>query len=452
MKIISRRTALMLTGLVSVASLFGAGGAAAEITVDSDPILYWNNQAQALLPGSTPIQSRSMAMVNIAMHDAVNATTGAHDRYYLSGVANPGGDARVAASQAAHDVLVGLNPGNQAQYDAALAAYIGPIASGAAKTNGSTTGAAYAGVMLANRGADGSTASAPYVTTGLPGDWRPTTGNQVGTPQWGDVTPFLMTSPDQFRPGAPPALTSAQYAVDYNEVQAIGAAGSLSRTEDQGDSAQFWASGSASQAWIRIGLALAEDDGLSTLENARTFALLSSVMADSQIAGFDSKFEYRLWRPVTAIRLGDTDGNALTLGDAGWASLVSAPAFPSYVSTHSVLSRASAISLSSIFGNDDEFCITLAFGERCFDNVGDAALDASNSRIWGGIHFRFDTDAGLVLGQQLGDYAVRRGFFAAVPEPGAWAMMLTGFGLLGAMARRRRAALKAGALAESAAC
>lgn len=443
MKLFSRRTALMLTGLASATSLFGASGAAAQITVASDPILYWNNQAQALLPGATPAQSRGLAMVNIAMHDAVNATTGSQDRYYLSGVVNSGGDTRVAASQAARDVLVALDPAKVAQYDAALAAYIGPIASSAAKTNGSATGAAYAGAMLANRTGDGSAASVTYTTTGLPGDWRPTTGNTVGTPQWGDVTPFLMTSPDQFRPGAPPALGSVQYATDYNEVKAIGAVGSLIRTGDQGDSAQFWASGNASQAWIRIGLALSEDDGLSTLENARTFALLSSVMADSQISGFDSKYEYRLWRPITAIQLGDTDGNALTLGDAGWSSLVSAPPFPGHVSTHSVLSQAAATSLASIFGNDDAFCITLAFGEQCFDNVGDAAIDASSSRIWGGIHFRFETDAGLVLGQQLGNYAVANRFFAVVPEPSTWAMMLTGFGLLGAMVRRRRAALKA---------
>lgn len=448
MKIISRRAAPMLTGLVSAATLFGASGAAADITVDSDPILYWNNQAQALLPGSTPIQSRGFAMVNIAMHDAVNATTGSQNRYYLSGVANSGGDTRMAASQAAHDVLVKLNPANTAQYDAALAAYIGPIASGAAKTNGSETGALYAKKILDTRSSDGSAALASYTTTGLPGDWRPTTGNTVGTPQWGDVTPFLLTSPDQFRPGAPPALGSAQYAADYNEVKAIGAVGSLTRATTEGDSAQFWASGSASQAWLRIGLALAEDDGLSTLENARTFALLTSVMADSQIAGFDSKFEYRMWRPITAIPLGDTDGNAMTAGDAGWLSLVAAPAFPGYVSTHSVLSQSAATSLASIFGNDDDFCLNLAFGDRCFANIGAAALDASNSRVWGGIHFRFETDAGLVLGQQLGDYAVGSRFFAAVPEPSTWAMMVTGFGLLGTMVRRRRGALKAATLTQ----
>ena len=124
MKLFSRRTALMLTGLASAASLLGASGAAADITVDSDPILYWNNQAQALLPGSTPIQSRGFAMVNIAMHDAVNATTGSQDRYYLSGVVSPGGDTRVAASQAARNVLVALDPAKTAQYDAALADFL----------------------------------------------------------------------------------------------------------------------------------------------------------------------------------------------------------------------------------------------------------------------------------------------------------------------------------------
>jgi hypothetical protein len=144
-----------------------------------------------------------------------------------------------------------------------------------------------------------------------------------------------------------------------------------------------------------------------------------------------------MWRPITAIRLGDMDGNALTEGDANWTSLVGAPAFPGYVSTHSVLSQAAALSLSSIFGDDDPFCLTLTADSLCFDNVGAAALNASNSRIWGGIHFRFDTQAGLAVGEQLGGYAVARGFFAAVPEPSGWAMMLAGFGLVGALARRR---------------
>jgi hypothetical protein len=439
MKIIARRTALMLAGVVGLASLLGAGAASALVPLTADPVLFWNDQAQALLPGATPVQSRSLAMLNIAIHDAVNASTGSQDRYYMSGVSTPGGDTRAAASQAAHDVLVTINPGNALQYDAALASSLGLISDGTAKSNGIATGAGYAAAMLASRSSDGSAAAVPYATTGLAGDWRPTPPAlaSAATPQWGGVTPFLMTSGDQFRPGPPPALGSVEYATAYNEVKAIGSATSAIRTADETAAAKFWASSNASQAWIRVGLQLADAEGLSTLENARAFALLSSVMADAQIAVFDSKYDYRLWRPVTAIRLGDTDGNALTEVEATWSSLVTTPAFPSYVSAHSALSEAAAISLSSIFGDDDPFCLTLTFGSRCFSNVDEAALDASNSRIWGGIHFRFDSEAGLALGEQLGEYALSGGFFSAVPEPSSWAMMLMGFGLLGALARHR---------------
>lgn len=441
MKTPARRAGLFLTGLIGLASLLGAGQASAiVIPVTGDPILYWNDQASTLLPGATPVQSRSLAMVNIAMHDAVNASLGSPDRYYLSGGSAQLGDARVAASQAARNVLVALNPANTAQYDAALNTILGSVADGAAKTNGIAMGVEYAGAVLANRLNDGSAAIVPYATTDLPGDWRPTPPAlaNAATTQWGDVTPFVLASGDQFRPGAPPALGSAEYAAAYNEVKAWGSATDALRDGTQTYSAQFWASGNASQAWTRVGIELASAEGLSTLENARTFALLSSVMADAQIAVFDTKYEYRLWRPVTAIRLGDADGNALTEGDANWSSLITSPAFPAYASAHSALSQAAAVSLTSIFGGDDAFCITLAAGSNCFSSVGAAALDASNSRIWGGIHYRFDSEAGLALGQQIGDYAISRGLFTAVPEPTSWVMMIAGFGGLGALARRRR--------------
>jgi hypothetical protein len=437
MKLKALPTAIVLTGLVSVTSLAGAGEASAAIAVTNDAVLFWNDQAQTFVPGSTPIQSRALAMVNIAMHDAVNATFGSQDRYYLQGVSTPGGDTRAAASQAAHDVLVALNPGNAATYDAALAASLAMVASGTAKADGIATGAGYALAILGNRSGDGSTAVVPYTTTGLPGDYRPPVGANAATPQWGDVTPFLMTAGDQFHAAPPPALGSAEYAAAYNEVKDIGSLTNATRDSLQTASAQFWATGPASQAWIRIGLGLADGDGLSTLENARTFALLSSVLADSQIATYDSKYDYRLWRPNTAIRLGDTDGNALTEVDANWTPLITTPLFPAYVSAHSVLSEAAAITLSSVFGNDDPFCLMLGVASQCFANVGAAAIDASNSRVWGGIHFRFDTDAGLAMGQQLGTFAVARNPFAAIPEPSSWAMMILGFGLAGAVARRR---------------
>lgn len=449
---VSRRSRALFVGALGLVASATAGQASAAILVHDDPVLYWTQQAAETLPGSTPLHSRALAMVTIAIHDAVNATTGSTHQPYLTGVSAQGGDTRAAAAQAARDVLVALNPANTANYDAALSASLSLVPDGAAKSQGVATGASYAAAMLANRAADGSAASLPYVPTGEPGDWQPTPPALApgALPHWGAVRPFLMQTGDQFRPGPPPALDSAAYAQAFDEVKSLGAFASAARTADQTAAAQFWATGSASLAWTRIALGLAETDGMSVLDHARTLALLSSVLADSQIAGFDSKYEYRFWRPVTAIRLADIDGNALTAADPTWTSLVTTPAFPAYVSTHSVLSRAAAVTLGSIYG-DNPFCLTLGAGTRCFDDVDAAALDASNSRVWGGIHFRFDTDAGLVLGEQLGNYAVSGDFLRTVPEPSTWATMILGFGLLGAAARRARRRSAVGGLALGAA-
>ena len=430
-----------LAAAAAIATLAAAVPAAAAIDVTNDPVLYWNDQAQALVAAAGPIQSRTLAMTNIAIHDAVNATVGHPDRSYLLNVVNRGGDTRAAASQAAHNVLVALDPGHAATYDADLAASLALVGDGTAKSHGIATGAAFAAAVLAKRASDGSAAVVPYTTTGLPGDWRPTPTDfkPAALPQWGGVTPFLLASGDQLRPGPPPALGSAEYAAAYDEVKDIGAAASTTRTADQAYAAKFWASASAVPVWTRIGLTLADGAGLSTIENARTFALLSTTMADSLIAGYDSKYYYRLWRPVTAIQLGDSDGNDTTVGDPGWMPLVTTPNFPGYMSTHSTLSPAAADILASVFGNDDMVCITLSVGPDCWANVETAAVDASNSRVWGGIHFRFDTDTGLAVGHQLSSYVLASGAFGAVPEPASWAMLVAGFAIVGTAVRRRGA-------------
>jgi len=237
--------------------------AAAAITAESDPILYWNQTMVGLVGGPAPAQPRVYAMVNIAMHDAVNAAVGRPNGSYLKGVGVSGGDTRAAASQAARNVLVALDPANTAQYDAALAASLALVLDGPAKTAGVANGAAHAAAILAKRAADGSADSFPHVPGGDPGDWRPTPpGFAPGAlPHWGGVDPFLMTSGDQFRPPPPPALDSAEYAAAYNEVKEIGALGSATREDDQTASALFWDAANGSP-WLRIGLLVGEDEAL----------------------------------------------------------------------------------------------------------------------------------------------------------------------------------------------
>lgn len=430
---------LSAASLIAVAQL-GATPATAAITVDSDPIIFWNDLAVRLAITNAPAQTRLFAMVNIAMHDAVNATLGGIDRSYLSGISAPGGDSRAAAARAAHDVLVQGNSANAAQYDAQLTAFLATIADGTAKTNGVETGRLYAQAILADRTGDGSTAVVPYVSTLLPGDWRPTAaGATPAVPQWGGVRTFALSSVNDVVVAPAPELNSQEYTDGYNEVKEIGALNSATRTTEQRNSALFWDTANGA-TWIRVGLTIAEDEGLDTLGLARAFSTLSVGLADAAITGFSVKYGERLWRPITAIRLGDDDGNDATMGDPTWNSLFPAPQHPSYISTHSALSAAGANILSEFFGDDEVFSFEIDGTMRTFTSLSEAELDAANSRLWGGIHFRFDNDAGLSLGRQVARQTLARGLFAAVPEPSTWLTMIVGFGLAGGAMRRRRRA------------
>lgn len=423
-------------------SMLAATPATAAITIASDPILYWNDIAirfaTAFSPGGAPVQAKAYAMVNIAMHDAVNATRGNPNRGYLTGVITPGGDSRAAAAQAAHDVLVALNPANSAQYATSLADSLALIGSGSAKTNGIATGAAYAAAVIANRVGDGSAIPGSYVSTNAPGDYRLTPGVAAAAlPAWGNVRPFVLSSANEVPVGPPPALGSAEYAAAYNEVKEIGSINSLTRTLDQTNSALFWDISNGG-TWIRAGLVVAEDEGLDTLGFAGVFATLATGIADASIAIFDAKYDYRLWRPITAIQLGDIDGNDATIADTSWNSLFASPGHPSYISGHSGISGVASTILQSYFGDDESFAFSIGTDTRSFTSLSQAELDAANSRLWGGIHFRFDNDAGLALGRGVGASVLRRGIFAPVPEPSSWAMMIIGFAAVGASLRRRR--------------
>jgi hypothetical protein len=241
-----------------------------------------------------------------------------------------GASADAAAAQAAHDVAVRLytNPLDVQAFDNLRNAQLGTIPDGPAEDAGVALGAYVANDIVTWRSTDGSTATVPYEHHFEPGQWRPTPpafAPNPATPQWRFVTPFALESGDQFRPGPPPALTSADYATAFQEVKELGSLNSATRTPEQTEIAFFWAGLGVTNAgvgiWNQIARRVAAEHDLSLADNARLFAQMSVANADAFIAGFDTKYAYNYWRPVTAIRAADTDGNNATVQDSTWTPL-----------------------------------------------------------------------------------------------------------------------------------
>lgn len=428
---------LLAAGIATVAAVNPV--AAAVEPVDGDPVLFWHEQFLAATAGPPPIVGRHAAMLGVAIHDAVNGTLGRPNYGYTGSLVTNGGDTRAAASVAAHGILVALYPTKQAQLDQALADSLALVAAGQAKTDGVAYGAAIAATVLDIRSTDGANAVVPYTPSGLPGRWAttPPANAPFAFTQLGSVDPWLLTSNSQLRPGAPPTLDSAAYAAAFNEVKDIGAAGSISRTADQTAAATFWAATPFSP-WVRAAIDRAQTSDNSVLENAVLMAQLSVATHDALIGTWEAKLYYDYWRPITAIQAADTDGNADTAADAAWNSWLVNPPYAAYSSGLSAVAGAGSAILSATFGGNDAFCLTYAV-ERCWTGFDAAADEAALSRLWGGIHFRFDNDAGLALGRGAAAWTQSANAFNAVPEPAAWIMLIAGFGFVGHAARRRRA-------------
>jgi len=383
-----------------------------------DVVLEWNElllQSLAAQPPRVPL-ARNMAIVHVAMFDAVNAIDRSYEPYYADVHASRGASKEAAAAQAAHDTLTALYPARQAIYDGALAEDLAGIPAGLAR-QGVAVGKEVARQILELRADDGAAAIATYTPPSTdPGQWQPTPPDfsPAANAHVPNVTPFAVESSAQFRPGPPPALTSPEYAAAFNETKAVGSANSSTRTADQTQVGLIWRLPLTNhQVWNRIAQDVAEERGLSLAENARLFALLDMTMHDGLATSFGAKFHYGLWRPITAIRRADEDGNAATEADPDWTTLhPTTPAYPTYSGNAATIGASCATVLAGVFGsNDVPFDVHWdAYGfpgvTRSYGGFWDAAQEEADSRIYGGIHFRFDSVAGQQIGANVGGYVM----------------------------------------------
>ena len=389
--------------LFVVATLSNASPAQRPDVVDE-----WIDRAVACgyrAGGLPPMAARNVAMVAVAMFDAINAIT---PRYapYRSPEANPGASPEAAAGAAAHYLLARFYPEQSGDLDAALRATLAAVPDGAAETSGVTLGLRVAAAVLEARRSDGSDATSTYRPTTAAGVYI-STAMPVGT-TWGAVRPFVLQTGNQFRPAAPYALSSPQWAADYNEVRRLGARTGSTRTAEQTEIARFWEY-TGPGTYMPVARHVAAAKGLGSLEKARAYALVAMAGSDALVAVFDAKYAYGFWRPVTAIRNGDQDGNDATERDPAWEPLIATPLHPEYPCAHCISQTAVATVLSRLYGDSVPFTLTSPTAPgvtRKYARLSDYAAEVLNARIYDGVHYRTSGEIGAAMGRQIGVYIV----------------------------------------------
>ncbi|MFY9573661.1 MAG: vanadium-dependent haloperoxidase [Blastocatellia bacterium] len=375
----------------------------------NDAITEWNRQAVTLtvLPASalTPVQqTRVMAIVQVAVHDAVNGITNEYATYLSPGPPPEDASPVAASIAAAHHALRSLFDGQSALLDPL---YVASLASHGLCDDdpGIEYGRSAAAAILALRANDHSD-EAQYAYTapgaGTPGVWVPLTSAPALLPGWGNVTPWVLRSGWQFRPDAPPALDSEQYARDYNEIKKIGVLNGSERTEEQTQIAFFWRA-SPTAIWNNVLSQVVATRNLDLSATARLFALFYLAAADASVACWEAKYYYNFWRPQPAIRSGNFDGNDLTAGDGTWAPLIATPTHPEYPSAHTTNSGAMAAILGLVFEDDPgvSIVVTISGITRQWDRFSQGVEEVIDARIYSGFHFRTADEVGARLGRQV---------------------------------------------------
>ena len=369
----------------------------------ADAVMDWNQTSMDVLKAANVLGlpwTRSMAMVHVAIADAVNTIQDRYTRYALTIPVAPGASADAAVAAAARGVLGQLYPAQKAKVDEAFETALKPIPDGPAKAAGVAIGEQAAAAVLADRANDATNVPDTYRPVTTPGVWIPTT--PPISSEYAQAKGWVMARADQFRPGPPPALSGTLYARDYNEVKELGGAKSTKRTPQQTEAVRFWSQLNFQPSWNQAARQLSADKRLGLADNARLFALLNMGTANVFIADWDAKFHYNFWRPVTAIRNGDQDGNDATERDAGWSPLNATPMHPEYPSAAAIVAGVGASVLESVFGTGSlPFTITDYANpnlKRSFGSLAQMAEEQREVRVWGGIHYRNS----LVVSDEMG--------------------------------------------------
>jgi len=384
---------------------------------DADVVTDWNNCTLDIIKitGSPPtLSTHALAMVHIAVYDAVNTIYQSYDPYYTDIDVQTDVSPEASAASAAYEILRYIFPEYTSVFNMKLNESISHIQDGQPKELGISLGKQVAEEIILLRRFDGWDRMVTYDPEIIPGVWRPTPPGYVppvGT-NWGQVTPFAMLSQSQLRPGPPPDLKSREYSKAVEEVAAMGSDCSQMRTPDQTEIAYFWAddynSVSPPGRWNIVARIIAENRRNTLYENARLFALLNITLADAAVCTWDCKYTYDLWRPITAIREADTDNNPKTKANPDWNPLLITPAFPEYTSGHSAFGAAAAKIIAYFFGTDRiQFTLesTSPFaGPRSYKSLSSAARENGQSRIYGGIHFSFGNAQSMKIGREVADY------------------------------------------------
>jgi hypothetical protein len=379
----------------------------------ADAVTDCSSRACEIVAGAklgAPPANRVLAIVHTAVYEAVNAIT---KRYPNSGrqlEAEPGASIDAAVAAASHATLVKLVPSQETAIDSAYHEALASITDGSAKTAGIAVGEKAAAAILELRSDDGAAVGETYRPHTTAGAYVPTVIPIVS--QWPQRKPWLMTSPSQFRPGPPPALTSELWGRDYNEIKTIGAKNSNRRTAEQTEIARFWET-TLPSVYHGVIRSVAALPGREVTQNARLFAAVTQAVDDAMIAVFDAKYHYNFWRPITAIRNGDIDGNDATERDPSWTPFIETPMHPEYPCAHCIVAATVSVVLQAEIGTGPTPILTTTSATangatRSWTRFDDFVQEVANARIYDGVHYRNSTEVGTAMGKQIGKLAVSK--------------------------------------------